>query len=162
MTLYQFNMLDEAEQLEAIWDKSTKLAEREDAEFLYILYQIESFYIEEKIQKEGNLRRAFKSFASTTSSTLQPYLDQIDLSRLNQWLTHLLDRRQIKLFIFAKPPLRWLYLRKWLLEKAIFLVNWIVISYQKKRKFSQPGLSQISELAAMLWTPHNLQKEFGE
>lgn len=84
MTLYQFNMLDEAEQLEAIWDKSTKLAEREDAEFLYILYQIESFYIEEKIQKEGNLRRAFKSFASTTSSTLQPYLDQIDLSRLNQ------------------------------------------------------------------------------
>jgi len=83
MTLYQFNMLDEAEQLEAIWDKSTKLAEREDAEFLYILYQIDNFYIEEKVLKEGNIRHAFKSFASTSASLLQPYLDKIDISSVN-------------------------------------------------------------------------------
>lgn len=83
MTLYQFNMLDEAEQLEAVWDKSTKLAEREDAEFLYILYQIDTFYIEEKIQKEGNIRHALKSFASTSASLLQPYLDQIDISAIS-------------------------------------------------------------------------------
>lgn len=83
MTLYQFNMLDEAEQLEAIWDKSTNLAEREEAEYLYILYQIDSFYIEEKVLKEGNIRYAFKSFASTSASLLQPYLDQIDIRSLN-------------------------------------------------------------------------------
>lgn len=83
MTLYQFNMLDEAEQLEAIWSKSTKLAEREDAGYIYIFYQIDSFYIEEKIRKEGNIRHAFKSFASTTASLLQPYLDQIDITSIN-------------------------------------------------------------------------------
>lgn len=83
MTLYQFNMLDESEQLEAIWDRSTTLAERQDAEFLYILYQIDSFYIEEKVQKDGNIRHAFKSFASTSASLLQPYLDQIDITSLN-------------------------------------------------------------------------------
>ncbi|MBL7710698.1 MAG: hypothetical protein JNJ86_16630 [Chitinophagaceae bacterium] len=83
MTLYQFNMLDEAEQLEAIWDKSTKLDEREDSDFLYILYQIDNFYIEEKIRKEGNIRHAFKSFTSTSASLLQPYLDQIDITSIN-------------------------------------------------------------------------------
>lgn len=83
MTLYQFNLLDEAEQLEAIWDKSTKLGEREDAEYLYMLYQIDNFYIEEKIRKEGSIRHAFKSFTSTSASLLQPYLDQIDIKSLN-------------------------------------------------------------------------------
>lgn len=83
MTLYQFNMLDEAEQLEAIWDRSTKLAEREDSGYLYILYQIDNFYVEEKIQKEGNIRHAFKSFASTSASLLQPYLDLIDITSIN-------------------------------------------------------------------------------
>ena len=37
MTLYQFNMADEMEQMEAIWYRSTRLAEREDDIFLYIV-----------------------------------------------------------------------------------------------------------------------------
>lgn len=38
MPLTQFNALGEAEQLEAIWEKGTRLTERQNAEFLYILY----------------------------------------------------------------------------------------------------------------------------
>ena len=65
MTLYQFNMLDEQEQIEAIWYKSVKLAEREDEEHFYNLYQIDSFYVEEKFIKSDKLRVAFKTFATT-------------------------------------------------------------------------------------------------
>ena len=77
MTLYQFNLLDEAEQIEAIWYKSVKLSEREDEEFFYNLYQIDSFYIEEKFIKPDKLRIAFKTFATTT--LLEPYLDKIKI-----------------------------------------------------------------------------------
>ncbi len=48
MTLYQFNLLNEMEQMEAIWD-AVKLAEREDETFQYNLYQIDKFYVEEQI-----------------------------------------------------------------------------------------------------------------
>ncbi len=75
MTLYQFNLLDEQEQIEAIWYKSVKLAEREDEEHFYNLYQIDSFYIEEKFIKPDKLRVAFKTFATTT--LLEPYLDKM-------------------------------------------------------------------------------------
>lgn len=74
MTLYQFNMLDEQEQIEAIWYKSVKLAEREDEEHFYNLYQIDSFYVEEKFIKPDKLRVAFKTFAAIT--LLEPYLDK--------------------------------------------------------------------------------------
>jgi hypothetical protein len=82
MTLYQFNALDETEQLEAIWEKGVKLADRQEAEFLYILYQIDKFYVEEKIHQEHKIRHGFKSFASTSASFLQPYLDKIDITGL--------------------------------------------------------------------------------
>lgn len=82
MTLYQFNTMDEMEQIEAIWYYSTKLAEREDETFLYLLYQIDAFYIEEKVHKAHNVRHAFRSFSSTTSELLKPYLDKIDISDL--------------------------------------------------------------------------------
>lgn len=82
MTLYQFNMKDEMEQIEAIWYHSTKLAERDDATFLYVLYQIDSFYVEEQIHKEYNVRRALKSFSSTNAELLKPYLEMIDISKI--------------------------------------------------------------------------------
>lgn len=43
MTLYQFNRLDELEQLEALWHNGVVLAEREDEINRYKLYQIDSF-----------------------------------------------------------------------------------------------------------------------
>lgn len=42
MTLCQFNMLDEMEQMEAIWE-AVKLAERKDDTYHYNLYQIDAF-----------------------------------------------------------------------------------------------------------------------
>lgn len=66
--------------MEAIWDKATKIAEREDDINRYNLYQIDSFYVEEEFHKEYNVRRAFRSFSSTDSHLLQPYLGKIDIS----------------------------------------------------------------------------------
>ena len=74
--------MDEMEQIEAIWYNSTLLAEREDQPFLYILYQIDGFYVEEKVHKEYNVRHAFKSFSSTNSDLLKPYLDKLDIGEV--------------------------------------------------------------------------------
>ena len=82
MTLYEFNMLDEMEQIEAIWANSSKLAERQDETFFFVPYQIDGFYIEEKVHKEYTVRHAFKTFSSTNSGLLKPYLDNIDISQL--------------------------------------------------------------------------------
>lgn len=45
MTLYQFNALDEMEQIEAIWEHGVHIAERLHEEYKLILYQIDSFYV---------------------------------------------------------------------------------------------------------------------
>jgi hypothetical protein len=45
MTLYQFNMLDEMEQAEAVWSV-THIGERQDEDHSILLYQIDSFYVE--------------------------------------------------------------------------------------------------------------------
>lgn len=82
MTLYQYNRLDELEQLEAIWEHGALVAEREDELNRYKLYQINAFYVEVVRDKEHNLRRAFRSFASTNADMLQPYLDKIDVKGL--------------------------------------------------------------------------------
>jgi len=84
MTLYQFNAMDEMEQMEAIWDSAVKLAERKDDTFHYNLYQIDKFYVEEQIHIELNVRRGFKSFITT--ELLQPYLEDINYRlQFNSW-----------------------------------------------------------------------------
>ena len=79
MTLYQFNMLDEMEQMEAIWD-AVKLGERKDDTYHYNLYQIDAFYVEEKIHIAHNVRQGFKSFK--TMDLLGPYLDMIEMPKI--------------------------------------------------------------------------------
>jgi hypothetical protein len=82
MTIYQYNRLDELEQLETLWDNGVVVAEREDEVNRYKLYQIDSFYVEEEFHKEYNVRRAFYSFASTKAEKLKAYLDKIDVSKI--------------------------------------------------------------------------------
>jgi hypothetical protein len=77
MTLCQFNLLNEQEQIEAIWYKNVKLAEREDEDFFYNLYQIDNFYIKEKFIKPDKMRIVFRTFATTT--LLEPYLKNIKI-----------------------------------------------------------------------------------
>ena len=76
MTLYEFNMLDEMEQAEAIWD-AVCIDGRDDQEHKILLYQIDKFYVEVYYHKEYNVIRRFRSFESTDQ--LEPYLKKIDL-----------------------------------------------------------------------------------
>jgi hypothetical protein len=51
MTLYQFKLLDEMEQIETVWN-SVLLAERSDDQYNYELYQIDAFYAEVRYWKK--------------------------------------------------------------------------------------------------------------
>ena len=73
-------MLDEMEQTEAIWSGEF-IADRRDEEHNILLYQIDSFYVEVYYHREYNTIRKFRSFSSTAQ--LEPYLNQIDISKLN-------------------------------------------------------------------------------
>lgn len=84
MTLYQYNALDELEQLEAIWEFGVLVAERTEGSLRYRLYQIDGFYVEEQMNTEDKIRLALKSFASTNAAIMQPYLEQIDLRGLEE------------------------------------------------------------------------------
>ena len=64
MTLYEFNLLDEMELKEAIWE-GTLIADREDAEHKILLYQIDAFYVEVFYHKGYNVIRRYRSFSST-------------------------------------------------------------------------------------------------
>jgi hypothetical protein len=77
-------MMDEMEQIEAIWNKGVKLGERQDEIYKYTLYQIDSFYVEEHWHKEYDVRRALKSFSSTNADLLKPYLEMIDISKITK------------------------------------------------------------------------------
>jgi hypothetical protein len=81
MTLYQFLALDEMEQAEAVWE-GIMIADRIEGEYRLILFQLDSFYLEVWYHMEYNVIRKFRPFVSTEQ--LQPYLNQIDISKLNK------------------------------------------------------------------------------
>lgn len=70
MTIYQFTMLDEMEQQEAIWE-GKPMGTREDNEHKILLYKIDSFYVEVYYHKEYNVIRKFHPFDD--SRLLAPY-----------------------------------------------------------------------------------------
>jgi hypothetical protein len=76
MTIYDFHLLDEMEQAEAVWS-GVHIGEREDEEHKISLYQIEAFYVEVFYHKEYEVTRKMRAFVSTT--LLEPYLDKISL-----------------------------------------------------------------------------------
>jgi hypothetical protein len=78
MTLYEFNMLDEMEQVEAVW-AAVCIDGRDDGEHKILLYQIDAFYVEVYYHKEHNVIKRFRSFASTEQ--LEPYLNKIDVAK---------------------------------------------------------------------------------
>jgi hypothetical protein len=81
MTLYQFKLLDEMEQIETVWS-SVLLAIRNDGEFDYELYQIDAFYVELRYLKGGKAVSSLKTFANP--DLLHPYLDKIDINSLKK------------------------------------------------------------------------------
>jgi len=79
MTLYEFKMLDEQEQIETVWN-SVLLAKREDEIFDYELYQIDAFYAELKYAKRERIVSGLKTFANP--DLLEPYFNQISIVNL--------------------------------------------------------------------------------
>jgi len=69
--------MTENEQALTVWEHGAFIANREDAEHNYVLYQMDSFYIEVWYHKECNLIKLFRSFASTNQ--LEPYLVNIKI-----------------------------------------------------------------------------------
>lgn len=78
MTLYYFNGLAKMEQIEAIWYHGARLADREDKAFRYVLFRIDSFFIEGKFHKAHNIHPFFTGFISDNAAMLQPYLPKLD------------------------------------------------------------------------------------
>ena len=75
MTLHEFSMLDKMKQVEAFWDAPLVGVINED-EFLIECRQIDSFYVEYKIQEGYHTdMRSFKN-----PDLLTPYLEQIKIN----------------------------------------------------------------------------------
>jgi hypothetical protein len=83
MTLYEFNQLDELEQIETFWVEGQKVGERSGKSFRYLLYQLNDFYVEVKFNMVVNVIYAMRSFESE-SPHLDVYLLPIDISAVRQ------------------------------------------------------------------------------
>ena len=79
MTLKQFNKLDEHEQAEVVWDKGVLLADRLSLGFRYLVYQVDSYYVEFRYNIEYNLITGLGAFDDVTE--LKPYQEQIKQHR---------------------------------------------------------------------------------
>jgi hypothetical protein len=77
MTLKQFNHMDETEQGEAVWDHGVLLGNFREDPFRYILYQIDSFYVELRYHQDHNVLTGIRAFDDTNE--LEPYMEQIKL-----------------------------------------------------------------------------------
>jgi hypothetical protein len=77
MDLRQFNGLDESVQIAMIWDNGVHVATRDDEVYQYLLYQLDSFYVEVWYHIEFEVINRFIAFNSL--DRLDPYLQQIDI-----------------------------------------------------------------------------------
>ena len=78
MTLYDFNGLDEMEQLKVIKTFGTEIGKRTDKSYQYTVYQIDSFYVENWFHIESKTLKRIRSFSNP--DLLEPYLGDIDIS----------------------------------------------------------------------------------
>ena len=80
MTARQFDSLDEMGKIKAIGYTGEKITEREDETHHYNLYQIDSFFIEEKIEKVPGSNSFFSPSHFSTNIQIAPYLQKITAS----------------------------------------------------------------------------------
>ena len=79
MTFPEFKLLSEDDQIKIIGKHGVKVADREEEEISFLLYQLDGFYIE-CIYDGSRLMPRLKSFCDTLQ--LEPYLKEIDISKL--------------------------------------------------------------------------------
>src|SRR5436190_6697938 len=80
MTLYQFKALSEYKQYEYIKSNGVVIAKRISAAYKFLLYQIESFYVELKYNLFETKIEVIRCFSGTKD--LDPYLGDISLPEL--------------------------------------------------------------------------------
>jgi hypothetical protein len=80
MTLFEFKLLAEDEQIEVIWESGHFVADRYEHDCSVLLYQVDSFYVEVFYVVWLNRFEILRSFTNTEQ--LSPYLDEIDISSL--------------------------------------------------------------------------------
>ena len=78
MTLTQFNLLDELEQAETIWEYGEFLQTRLEGEYRHILYQVDGFYVELHYHLLLNTITGARVFANPDH--LEPYLEAMSIS----------------------------------------------------------------------------------
>ena len=74
-----FNSLNENDKHQLVWGEGILLVCRKEGNYKYLLYQIDSFYVELKYNVTNKIEPC-KSFTST--NFLEPYLTQISLSSI--------------------------------------------------------------------------------
>ena len=77
MTVIQYNILPSFKQLALVWSKGVFIAKRFESDFLVMLYQIQSFYVEVYYSRFDNDVEKIYPFNNTDQ--LEPYLDKLDL-----------------------------------------------------------------------------------
>ena len=78
MHFNDFLQLDETGQLEILWYNGEQIGRRKENDYLVLLYQVESFYVEVYYHTRLRVVRRYVSFQSI--DRLEPYLQQVDLS----------------------------------------------------------------------------------
>jgi len=62
MTLYEFNLLNEEDQYQSVWDNGTFIDSVTSEGFKMALYAIDKFYVEVRYDSESNKIIGLKSF----------------------------------------------------------------------------------------------------
>lgn len=77
MHLYDYKTLHPDTQLEIVIERGVLLLDRNDDNACYLLYQVDGFYAEVKLELHHHEISGLKSFSST--DMLDPYLKHIDI-----------------------------------------------------------------------------------
>jgi hypothetical protein len=82
MTLYQYKIRDEPQQYNVLWSKGVFIDHKVSTTYNFLLYQVESFYVELKYNREENKIQGIRSFLSI--GQLEPYLRKIRLDDIGK------------------------------------------------------------------------------
>ncbi|GAB3718620.1 hypothetical protein GCM10027592_61730 [Spirosoma flavus] len=80
MTLYQFNLLQSARQVDWVWEEGTCLVRRDLGRSYLMLFAVNSFFVEIRFDQDLREVTACRSFGSLVP--LGPYLETIQINSI--------------------------------------------------------------------------------
>ncbi|MDB5197728.1 MAG: hypothetical protein JWP88_2099 [Flaviaesturariibacter sp.] len=80
MTLFEFKLLDESDQLDCLYEQGAYIGKRKESYQNILLYQLEGFYVEVFYYKHRCYCTNIRCSQSTT--LLDPYLEDINVEHL--------------------------------------------------------------------------------